>query len=71
LNELFGRAFSLRREEVLLDQGTVEIQFDYNCADIYHLVIADTHGFIELKTLAKLFPLFDGFIIHVADDQWE
>ena len=66
LNKLFGREFSLH-EQNLINFGTVEIQMDLNCAEVEHLVIADAHGSIDIQTLNKIFPLFDGFIIHVSE----
>ena len=43
---------------------------DYNCADVQHLVIADAHGYIEIKKLKQILPLFDGYIIHVSKNDF-
>lgn len=42
---------------------------DLNCADIEHLVVADTHGSIDIRILEQIFPFFDGFIIHLSENQ--
>ena len=41
---------------------------DLNCSDIEHLVIADAHGFVDIHTLKKIIPLFDGFMVHVSEN---
>ena len=43
---------------------------DLNCAEVQHLVIADVHGFIEKQALQHIIPLFDGFIIHVSENDF-
>lgn len=57
-------------EQNLINFGTVEIQFDLNCADVEHLVIADAHGFVDFEDMKKIITLFDGFIIHVSEDNF-
>ena len=47
------------------------MQLDLNCADVEHLVIADVHGFIDIQNLKQIFPLFDGFIIHVSEKNFQ
>jgi len=43
---------------------------DLNCADVEHFVIADAHGFIDFQTLKQIIPLFDGFIVHVSENNF-
>lgn len=42
---------------------------DLNCANNKHLVVADTHGLIDIQILEQIFPFFDGFIIHLTENQ--
>ena len=42
---------------------------DLNCANNKHLVVADTHGLIDIQILEQIFPIFDGFIIHLTENQ--
>ena len=46
LNKIFGREFS-ENDNNLTNFGQVEIQFDYDCQNIEHLVVADAHGFLD------------------------
>ena len=64
INKLFGKDFSLHTASTI-NEGTIEIQFDYNNGSTDHLVIADTHGYLDIETVKLLYPIFDCFIIHV------
>ena len=65
INKLFGKDFSLHSLSTI-NEGTIEIQFDYNNGSTDYLVIADAHGQIDIETLKLLIPIFDCFIIHVS-----
>jgi len=69
MNNLFGRSFQLK-QDCAIDQGTIEIQNDLNCAKVNYNTSADAHGCFDIsdrKTLTTLLPLFDTVIIH----SWE
>ena len=64
INKLFGKDFSLHTASTI-NEGTIEIQFDFNNGSADHLVIADAHGLLDIETVKLLYPIFDCFIIHI------
>ena len=47
-----------------MNNGSIELQFDFNCDETQYLVIADAHGTLSLDHMKKAIILFDAFIIH-------
>ena len=47
-----------------MNEGSIEIQFDYNCGVTKHLAVADAHGKIEDEIIINISILFDCLIIH-------
>ena len=47
INKLFGKDFSLHTASTI-NEGSIEIQFDYNNGSTDHLVIADAHGYLDI-----------------------
>lgn len=66
LNKLFGKDFTGQHKTVI-NNGTVEIQYDYNCSVTEFFVVADAHGYLSQKEIELLIPLFDNFIIYAHD----
>jgi len=50
LNKLFGKDFSLHPYSAS-NEGTIEIQFDFNNGEPQYLLVADAHGLLEISTL--------------------
>jgi len=48
--------------------GTIEVQFDYNCATTDFIAVADQHGWIDFEKEQSLLNLitsnFDRVIVH-------
>jgi len=73
INQLFGRDFS-PNEDSFLNQETVEIQNDLNCAKVYFNTVADSHGGFDIeddKQINSLFPLFSTVIVHCWEKDTE
>ena len=51
-----------------INDGTIEIQFDYNCTKVFYLAIADAHGFLEKDIMNKIAILFDCLIVHTDQE---
>ena len=47
-----------------INDGTIEIQFDYNCTKVYYLAVADAHGVLDEDIMKKIATLFDCLIVH-------
>ena len=51
-----------------INDGTIEIQFDYNCTKVYYLAVADAHGFLDEDIMKKIVTLFDCLIVHTDQE---
>mmetsp|Transcript_33500 Transcript_33500/g.51439 ORF Transcript_33500/g.51439 Transcript_33500/m.51439 type:complete len:178 (-) Transcript_33500:5615-6148(-) len=47
LNRAFGKSFKVHTGS-LVDQGSIEIQYDFDCSQIEYVVVADHHGEADL-----------------------
>ena len=63
INKLFGKDFQTHLDSNI-NEGTIEIQFDYNCTKVFYLAVADAHGYLEDDIMKKVAVLFDCLIIH-------
>ncbi len=51
-----------------INDGTIEIQLDYNCSKVLYLAVADAHGFLEEDIMIKVATLFDCLIVHTDQE---
>jgi hypothetical protein len=62
-NYVFNRSFQTHSGS-LLNDGTIDIQFDYNFESHMHVPVADAHGLVDEEILELVYPLFNIFLIH-------
>jgi len=63
---MFGRDFMIHPSSAI-NEGIIEVQFDYNCAKINYIAVADMHGYFpekDLDLLFKFLPLFNAVVVH-------
>ena len=68
MNKLFGKSFQEKNKYTTLNEGSIEMQFDYNCTKTQFLTVADAHGLIEDQLIENISILFDCIIIHTDQE---
>mmetsp|Transcript_38909 Transcript_38909/g.59122 ORF Transcript_38909/g.59122 Transcript_38909/m.59122 type:complete len:144 (+) Transcript_38909:1887-2318(+) len=68
INEAFGKNFK-EHSDSLIDDGTIEMQYDFNCEVTEYLVVADVHGELPASEIAPFGLIFDQIILHVSEGE--